>query len=222
MIRNIIFDYGDVLIKTDCRKVYTAVFGSWDKASWFRNNILEPEWISRLDIGEDYAACIADLQRKYPEYAEAIAMYDTRFNDFLVGTMPGMEHLLSRLKADGYQLYGLSNFSHKVFAFERKLPIFRLLEGQIVSSDVHVIKPDARIFKLLLAKYGLRADECLFIDDREVNVNAARALGISALTFPKIEFTHQQILNGISREYSLNTTPPALSTFKEQLTAILT
>ncbi len=222
MIRNIVFDYGDVLIKTDCRKVYTGVFGSWERAGWFRDNILEPDWISRLDIGEDYATCIADLQRKYPEYSDAIAMYDTRFADFLIGTMPGMERLLSLLKADGYKLYGLSNFSHKVYDFERQLPIFKMLDGQIVSSDVHVIKPDARIFKILLGKYGLRAEECLFVDDREVNVNAARALGIGALVFPKIEFTQRQILNGVSHEYSLNTTPPELSAFERLLVKELT
>lgn len=217
MIRNIIFDYGNVLIKTDCRRVYTSVFGSWERADWFRTNILEADWISRLDIGDDYGQCVADLQAKYPEYADAIAMYDSRYLDFVVGEMPGMNRLLMHLEANGHHLFGLSNYSHKIYDIEHKLPIFRHLEGQIISSDVHIIKPSARIFRLLLAKYGLQAEESLFIDDRLANVKAAKALGMRALSFPEIPFSRQQILDGFTLDYSHTTIPPALSSFQRQL-----
>lgn len=210
MIKNIIFDYGSVLIKTDPRRVYAPLFGSWEKADWFRNNILEQEWIRRVDSGEDYRGCIADLQAKFPDYADAIELYDTRFTDFLVGEMPGMSRLLARLRAEGFHLYGLTNFSHKLYYFQQHLPIFRHIEGQVVSSEVHLLKPDVRIYRLLLAKYGLRAEECLFVDDRQENVDAARALGIGGLLFPQVAFTKEQILNGISLEYSDNTVPPEI------------
>lgn len=216
MIRNIIFDYGSVLIKTDCRRVYTEVFGSWEKADWFRKNILEEDWIRRLDKGEDYGKCVADLQAKYPEYADAIAMYDTRYTDFLVGEMPGMNQLLRHLRVYGYHLYGLSNYSHKIYDIEHKLSIFRNLEGQIISSDIHIIKPDPRIFKLLLAKYDLNAEECLFIDDRISNTEAARQLGINSMVFPEVPFSREQIMNGFTPEDEAKT-PDAITKFAHEL-----
>lgn len=217
MIRNIIFDYGSVLIKTDCRRVYSKVFGSWEKADWFRMNVLKEDWLRRLDIGEDYGKCVADLQREYPDYADEIAMYDIRYADFVVGEMPGMNALLSHLEADGYHLFGLTNYSHKIYDIERQLPVFHHLEGQIVSSDVHIIKPDARIFRLLLAKYGLTAEECLFIDDREANVVAARALGMAAMEFPEIAFTREQIMAGLTLDYSHTNRPAELVDFEHTL-----
>lgn len=218
MIKNIIFDYGSVLIRTDCRRVYTKVFGSWEKASWFRENILEEQWIRRLDIGDDYATCVADLQAKYPEYASEIAMYDTRFTDFVVGQMPGMNDLLKRLRAYGYHIFGLSNYSHKIYEIEKMLPIFRNLEGQVISSDVHLIKPDHRIFEFLLGKFSMKPEDCLFIDDRELNVTAARRLGIESILFPQVPFTREQIMNGIIDDAPV---PDAIVGFKKELKRVI-
>lgn len=220
MIRNIIFDYGSVLIRTDCRRVYTKVFGSWEKADWFRNNILEEEFMHRLDLGDDYSKCVADLQAKYPDYADAIAMYDTRYLDFVVGEMPGMRQLLMHLRVYGYHLYGLSNYSHKIYDIEQRLKIFRNLEGQIISSDIHITKPDPRIFKLLLAKYGLNAEESLFVDDRIVNTDAARSLGFNAIVFPEVPFTQEQIVNGLTPEEE-KVTPKAVINFAKDLKRML-
>ena len=221
MIRNIIFDYGSVLIRTDCRRVYAPLFGSWEKADWFRTNIVEPEWIERLDRGDDYGECIAAQQAKYPDYAEAIALYDSRYTDFLVGEMPGMHRLLSQLRTAGYHLYGLSNYSHKVYDIQATASIFRLIEGQVISSDVHITKPNSLIYKHLLNGYALRADECLFIDDRKANTDAAEAVGIRAMVFPDIPFTRRQILEGVSKEYSDTTTPEPLAEFEKRLQEVL-
>lgn len=216
MIRNIIFDYGSVLIRTDCRRVYTEVLGSWEKATWFRDNILDEDFMHRLDMGDDYGACIANLQAQHPDYADAIALYDDRYLDCVVGEMPGMRQILMHLRAYGYHLYGLSNYSHKIYDIERRLTIFRNLEGQIISSDIHITKPDPRIFKFLLAKYGLRAEDSLFIDDRKVNVDAARSLGFDAMVFPDVPFTEEQILRGLSNDDS-KTPPQAVAAFAKEL-----
>lgn len=216
MIRNIIFDYGSVLIRTDCRRVYAGVFGSWEKATWFRNNILTEEFMHRLDLGDDYGQCISDLQSKFPDYADAIAMYDTRYLDFVAGEMPGMRKLLMHLRVYGYHLYGLSNYSHKIYDIEQRLKIFRNLEGQIISSDIHITKPDPRIFKLLLAKYGLNAEESLFVDDRICNVEAARSLGFNAMVFPEVPFSQRQIINGFSDDDE-NPVPNAVAEFSREL-----
>lgn len=108
------------------------------------------------------------------------------FTDFLVGEMPGMYRLLSQLRAEGYHLYGLSNYSHKIYDIQATASIFRLIEGQVISSDVHITKPSSLIYKHLLDRYDLKADECLFIDDRKVNTDAAEAVGIRAMVFPDI------------------------------------
>ena len=73
----------------------------------------------------------------------------------------------------------------------------------------------------MLNRYALRADECLFIDDRKVNTDAAEAVGIHAMVFPDIPFTRRQILDGVSKEYSDTTTPEPLAEFEKRLWEVL-
>lgn len=183
-MRNLIFDFGNVLVEFNPHKLYDKVFGGdKEKAEWFHNNITTPEFYDRIDRGDDFAQCISDLQTLHPDYSAEIALYDTRYHDMVGNALPGMTELLTRLKADRYALYGLTNWSYKVYAVMERLPIFQLLDGCVISSEEHLIKPDHRIYRTLIDKYHLIPKDCIFIDDKQTNVDAAIACGMQALLF---------------------------------------
>jgi putative hydrolase of the HAD superfamily len=90
--------------------------------------------------------------------------------------------LLPELKKQGFRLYYLSNFPIDIFEeIKTGYYFFKYFDGGIISSEVKFSKPDPRIYEILLKKYTLIAKECLFIDDIEINVNAAKNIGMLGL-----------------------------------------
>ena len=183
-MQNIIFDFGKVLVEFDPHRLYDPVFGGdREKAEWFHHNITTPDFYDRIDRGDDLAQCVKDLQALHPEYAKEIALYDTNYHDMVGDSIHGMTELLTELKTRGYHLYGLTNWSYKVYAVMERLPIFRLLEGTVISSEEHLIKPDPRIYQCLIDRYELQPSESIFVDDKQKNVDAAKACGMGGLLF---------------------------------------
>ena len=84
---------------------------------------------------------------------------------------------MRRLKNHGYSVYYLSNIPEDVLALLKERGVLDRFDGGVASCEVHINKPDPRIYQALLDKYHLRADECIFIDDRADNLVAASALG---------------------------------------------
>ena len=87
------------------------------------------------------------------------------------------EMLIEELKAAGYRLYVLSNMSREFIEFLRRIPVYRHFEGEVVSCEEGVCKPEPEIYRLLLSRYGLNPNETLFIDDGARNVATAESLG---------------------------------------------
>ncbi|MEE0081805.1 MAG: HAD-IA family hydrolase [Catenibacterium mitsuokai] len=93
--------------------------------------------------------------------------------------------LLSLLKEKGYSLYIISNFHLDAYnRFLKKQDWFTLFDGAIISAKEKLIKPDLRIYELLLERYQLKADECLFIDDSLNNINACKNIGMDGIHLP--------------------------------------
>ena len=93
--------------------------------------------------------------------------------------------LVSLLKEKGYHLYIISNFHLNAYnRFLKKQDWFTPIDGAIISAKEKLIKPDLRIYKLLLERYHLNADECLFIDDSLDNINACKNVGMDAIHLP--------------------------------------
>ena len=105
----------------------------------------------------------------------------------MTGEIEGMRALLTSLKAEGYSLYGLTNWCSKVHHTMRQFEIFKLLDGRVISSEEHMVKPNADIYITLLQRYSLKPEECLFTDDRAENIAAAEALGIQGIVFHNAE-----------------------------------
>ncbi len=184
MIRNIIFDFGAVLVDWNPHYVYDLYFGDPEKATWFIENICTAAWNKELDGGKPFSQGVAELSAQYPEWAPEIELYHRNWKKMMGGAIPGMYDLVADLKQAGYGIYGLTNWASETFyTIVNDYPVFSLLDGMVVSGDVRLLKPDAAIFNCLLDKYGLKAEESVFIDDNAENVDGAIAAGLSAIRF---------------------------------------
>ncbi len=183
-MKNIVFDFGGVLVDWNPHHLYDKYFGSREKAEWFLNNICLYSWNLQMDGGKPFAEGVAELQAEHPEWSEAIAIYHTRWIEMMNGEIEGMASVIRRLKMAGYGVYGLTNWSAETFPMIRDTyPVFQEFDGIVVSGEEHLLKPDAAIYKCLLERYDLQAEESLFVDDNADNVVGARNVGMKAIQF---------------------------------------
>ena len=184
MIKNIIFDYGGVLLDWNPHYLYDPYFGDKDKAERFLQNICTYEWNAQHDNGKPIAEGTAELIAEHPEWEKEIRMYYDDFMKMMGGQISGMEELVKDLKTTGYRVFGLSNWSVETFALVRHVyPVLDLMEDMVISGIERVMKPDHRIFELALRRFGIVASETAFIDDNPANVKAACELGIEGILF---------------------------------------
>lgn len=185
MIRNVIFDFGNVLVDWSPYYLFLPHFGGdRDKTDWFINNVCNREWFTRIDQGEKMDDCVKDLQQQFPDWTDSIALFRDRWFDMCHGPIPGMMEIINHLKADGIGVYGLTNWPAETFQEARqRYCTIAAIENYVVSSAVGHVKPQPEIYRILMSRYNLKAEECLFVDDRPDNVNAARALRMQGMVF---------------------------------------
>ncbi len=169
MIKNLIFDFGKVLVNHDLQPLLERHFGD-DEVSLigFHKILSDPEFINI---------------KRYPEYSDAFMFFKDNYLEEITGEIEGMRVLLKKLKQSGFKLYGLTNWSDTIYRVMEKFDIFQLLDGVVISCEEHFIKPEKEIYLRLCDKYGLKPSECLFTDDRMVNVLGAKAIGMEAVLF---------------------------------------
>ncbi len=186
MIKNIIFDYGGVLLDWNPHYLYDPYFGDVEKAEWFLTNICTYEWNAQHDNGKRIAVGTAELIALHPEWEKEIRLYYDDFMKMMGGQIPGMEERVKELKARGFRVFGLSNWSEETFALVRHVyPVLDLMEDMVISGIEKVMKPDHRIFELALDRFGIKAEETIFLDDNPANVQAACEIGIKGILFNK-------------------------------------
>ncbi len=182
MIRNVIFDIGNVLVDFCWREhIESCGFQGVTADRIGRAMMQSPVW-SEIDRGvwsmeELLAAFIAND----PGIGDAIRIV---FRDFrtLVKERSGSVAWIRSLKAEGLGVYYLSNFSRRVETeAAAELSFLKEMDGGILSYKERLIKPDPAIYRLLLARYGLSAEESVFLDDTPENVEAAKALGMQGI-----------------------------------------
>lgn len=184
-IKNIVFDFGAVLIDWNPHHLFDGYFGSRQIADQFLTQVCDMEWNSLMDAGKPFAEAVKERQQLFPSWADAIAAYHHRWQEMIGGEVEGMHALLNRLTLNGVPMYGLTNWSAETFmpVRVRYARMFNQLRGYVVSGEEHVVKPDPRIYQILLSRYGLLPDETLFVDDSEKNVNGALSVGMQAIQF---------------------------------------
>ncbi|MDH3451713.1 MAG: HAD family phosphatase [Gammaproteobacteria bacterium] len=196
-MHTILFDLGNVLIEWDPRRLYRKLFDG-DEASMehFLATVCTPEWNLQMDAGKPFAEAVAELQALHPDRAELIAAWHLRWSETLGGAIEGSVEILAALRARGYRLYALTNWSAETFPVAReRFEFLTWFEGIVVSGEVRMTKPDPDIFALALARFELTPSSTLFIDDSSANVATARRLGMHAVQF-KDSSQLQAALNG--------------------------
>ncbi len=181
----VIFDLGGVLIDWDPRHLYRKLLAGDEAAiEKFLATVCTHEWNRGQDAGRSFAEGARLLKVKHPHYAELIEAYGTRFDETMAGPIVGAVEILAALHKRGTPLYGLSNFSAETFplAFER-FEFLRWFEGIVISGEVGVIKPDPRIYEIMLARFEIDPHKAVYIDDVAINAEAARPFGIHGIHF---------------------------------------
>ncbi len=182
-MKNIIFDIGSVLIGYRWREMCLEEGWEEEKADKIgRGFFLNPLW-NDFDAGligtEDL---LADITGKYPEL-EADARWFIHSGKKMIVERPKVWDLAKKLKEKGYRLYLLSNYSEELFRLHTEgLPFLELVDGGVISYEINQIKPNPPIYEYLMEKYQLKAEDCLFFDDKPENTEAARKLGMMAVT----------------------------------------
>lgn len=170
---NIVFDLGGVVFARDPRKFEPEFIK-------FFSYILLPQMPK---FWEDYDRGISsydEVLRALAEYNDCsleLAENNLRRSILTQEAIPATKSLIEELKQANFKLYVLSNMSLEFIEFLRKQDVYKNFDGEVVSCEEHVIKPEAEIYRRLIERYGLNPSETLFIDDRKANIDMAKAEG---------------------------------------------
>ncbi|MFD2574252.1 HAD family hydrolase [Spirosoma soli] len=183
-IDTIVFDFGGVLIDWNPRYLYRKLIADEQQMEWFLSNVCTDEWNVQQDKGRSFAEATSVLQNQFPDHKDLIAMFYGRWEEMLNGEISESVAILRELKDKHYKLYGLTNWSTESFPIAKeRYEFLNLFDGILVSGEEKLIKPDPAIFHLLLKRYNLTPETCVFIDDNLNNVKAASSLGFTAIHF---------------------------------------
>lgn len=184
MIKNIVFDAGYVLVDVQwievmkklgfgdevIKRVCAATVGSHIWKEYDRSACTDEELIT------SFVANDSEMERE-------IRLFMEHESEAIVGYSYAKDWVKS-FKDNGYNCYILSNYSrstHEKTKAERSYEEY--IDGAIYSWQVQRVKPEPEIYQMLLERYGLIPQECVFMDDNVMNVEVARELGIHAIHF---------------------------------------
>jgi glucose-1-phosphatase len=182
MVKNIIFDLGNVLISFKPSEYFDKKkYPETIKATILSDIFGSEEW-QMLDKGEitTSEAIDAIAIRSTLNKEEIAHIFNLRTD--LMFPLDQNVRLLPELKKQGFRLFYLSNFPLDIFDEIRSgYYFFKFFDGGLISAEVKSSKPESRIYEIFLERYSLVAEECLYIDDIEINVKAAEMIGMTGL-----------------------------------------
>jgi 2-haloacid dehalogenase len=181
----VVFDVGNVLYGWDPDSFLERQIADDDARLRFIEDVDLYGWHETLDGGRPYDEAAAELNEKFPQYAALIAAWSDRFGETISGPVPGVHALVEALDARGVPLFAITNFSADFWPpfVAKERAFFGRFRDIVVSGEVKLLKPDPAIYYLALDRFRLRPTEAMFIDDREINVEAALAVGMKAHLF---------------------------------------
>ena len=184
MIRHIVFDMGQVLVHFSAGLFSERLRLSEVDAELIRREVLTTvEWVrmDRGSISDDDA--LARMCARLPAHLHDTAAYLVRrWNDPIV-PVPGMAEVARDLKAAGYDLYLVSNAASRQHTYWHDIPGSEYFSGTFISADHHLLKPEDAIYQAFFRKFGLKPEECLFIDDSPANIEASENAGMAGIVF---------------------------------------
>ena len=177
-VEAVVFDVGRVLYRWDLRILFEKLIDDEERLNFLLSEVVTEEWHFQHDAGRALADMVPERQAQFPDYAEAIDAYATRFNETIPGPVPGSLEIVRELHERAIPLYAITNFGAEFWdGFRPTVPIFDLFRDIVVSGTEKLMKPDPAIYRLALARFGLEPHQAVFIDDNRANVNAAAACG---------------------------------------------
>lgn len=182
-MKAIVFDIGNVLIRWDPVPAFLPALGDRASVEAFLERIDFDRRNLRADGGASFAELAAELSD--PADAATLGLYLSNFAASLVETIEGSWQLMERLREKGFQIHAITNWSAETWpegvrAHPRLASSFGTV---VVSGAVKMLKPDPAIFRLFCDRAGLRAEDCLFIDDKAENCAGAISIGMEAEHF---------------------------------------
>lgn len=182
MIKNLVFDFGNVLIEWNPAKIL-ATFVEEDrkriKAAIFDSGFWAQTDTGQLTLEVAIQAAQTLLDSSYSATVEAIFThwYET------VDVYHQLQEKIFEWAQLGYGIYILSTTSEIFYAVENAglLPMTKVLTGKILFYEVGCAKPDKSIYQKLLGQYALQANQCVFIDDLQINLDVAKSLGFETI-----------------------------------------
>ena len=184
MIRNVVFDMGNVLLDFAPERYLSRFVAAEGDRALLREELFgSVEWVmtDHGALGDEglYAAVCG----RVPERLHGVVREIIRHWYEDMPAYPGVEALIGRLLARGYRLFVLSNVSEHYDVMRRGIPHIEEFDGEFISCRAHLLKPEPAIFSAFCEKFGLKPEECLFIDDQKINVYGAMRVGMKGLVY---------------------------------------
>jgi len=194
MIRNIIFDLGNVLLDFDPDNYLEELGYKGKLKGKLKSEIFETEEWLMLDRGTiTQKEAVETWQQQNPDLKAEIEDVMDEWEKILTLKEDTLE-VLKTLTEKDYNLYILSNFHHKAYDYvSSEYDFFNYFDGRIISADIGMVKPEAEIYAHLLDKFNLKAGETLFIDDSKENIKAALKKGIRVIHFTNADSLEEEL-----------------------------
>lgn len=182
-IKNIIFDFGGVVMDWNPRYFFRDYFKDDERMEFFLKNIAEDEWNAEQDRGRSLKEGTDFQVAKFPEWEKEIRAYYDNWTTMLKSDIPQNVDVLRKLENSEYELFGLTNWSAETFPYAlENYDFFKIFDGKIVVSGTEkLIKPDPKIWEVLLQRYQLKPEESVFIDDNPRNIEVAETLSFNTV-----------------------------------------
>ncbi len=185
-----LFDMGSVLIGWEVRPPYRPHFRSDEDLEEFLRGTFREIYDAVHDGDGSMAECLRPVRRRHPEAAHLIDIYENDWAGFITGVMEDTVTIVRELHARGVGLFGLTNWPAQVWPPQSLMPehteayaFLDLFSDVWVSGEHKLRKPDPESYRAALRRFGLVAEEAVFVDDSPANVAAAEALGIASIQF---------------------------------------
>jgi 2-haloacid dehalogenase len=192
----VVLDVGGVVLTWDPRFLFDELIPEAAVREHFLTTVCPPEWNLAQDAGRPWADGVAEAVARHPDAEVYIRAFDEQWHRTVGGPITGTIELMEDLQANGVDVYALTNFSAEKWPVAvQRWPMLGRFDGVVVSGAEGIVKPDPRIYRLLLDRFDLRADRTYFTDDNPANVAGARAVGLIADEFTTAERLRQRLVD---------------------------
>lgn len=190
----VVFDIGGVLLDWSPTYLYAELIPDEEQRTHFLTTVATPAWNHQQDEGRPWAEAVAELTSLHPEHAEWIEAYDTGWLKMVKGVFEDTAAVLTEIQALGIPTYALTNFSAEKWEVAKEaFPVLTTFDGEVVSGVEQTVKPDEKIYRILIDRFGLDAARTFYTDDVQHNVDGARTVGLDAELFTGAATLREQL-----------------------------